>query len=250
VLLLPLVSAPTLVVLAGAIERRHGSSAAGWLAAIPTTLPIGILAVAAELGDRASAAMALSAAAHVGAQVGFAVTFALTLLRRGVLCGLAVGATTFSLLSLLLGQLPSSLAIALALPALAAGPRLLRDVAPRAGVGAARRAADTLLASVVAVALVASVLVTARLAGPVAAGAIGAFPALSAALTLVAARGTDRLAAAATLRGVIRGLPCYLAFCLVVAFTAPLVGTPAAALLAGAVCLATCALTWRTVQVA
>ena len=51
-----------------------GPSAAGWLAAIPTTLPIGILAVAAELGDQAGAAMALSAAAHVGAQVAFAVT--------------------------------------------------------------------------------------------------------------------------------------------------------------------------------
>jgi len=55
-------------------------------------------------------------------------------------------------------------------------------------------------------------------------------------------------AAARTLLGVIRGLPSYLAFCLVVTTTAGALGTPVAVLLAFAACLGTCGLTWRSVQ--
>jgi len=91
------------------------------------------------------------------------------------------------------------------------------------------------------------VLVTARLAGPAAAGAISAFPALSAALALVVVRTSGTRAAARALQGLIRGLPCYLAFCVVVAIAAPVVGTAVAVPLAFGACLVTCALTWRSV---
>lgn len=247
-LLIPLVSAPTVVALAGAAERRWGSAAVGWLAAMPTTLPIAILAVAVELGDPAGATMALSAAAHVGAQVAFAVTFAQVMLRRGVLCGVAAGAAAFACLSLLIGTIPAPVAAAAAIPALLVGPKLLADRHAAARTRRSRRRhRDTALACAGALLLVGAALVTARMAGPVAAGAIGAFPALSTALALVVGRETGARAAAATLQGVIRGLPCYLAFCLVVPVAAPLVGTPAAVVMAAAACVATCGLTWRSV---
>jgi hypothetical protein len=53
--------------------------------------------------------------------------------------------------------------------------------------------------------------------------------------------------AAEALRGLVVGLPGYLAFCLTAAFAAPLVGTVAAVPLAFAGCLATCRVTWRRI---
>ena len=243
VLLVPLFSAPTVVALAGAAERRWGSSAAGWLAAFPTTLPIAVLAVAAELGDQAGSTLALSAAAHVGAQVAFAVTFAFVLGRRNVVVGLAAGAFAFACGSLVIRTLPASVAAAAAIPLLAFAPRLLPLRAPVAGTRRSRR--DTAFASLIALVLIGVVMATAKLAGPAAAGAIGAFPAMSSALALVIVRETGAPAAAGMLRGLIKGLPGYLAFCVVVTVAAPHTGTPIAVLAAAGVCLATGALTWR-----
>ena len=63
------------------------------------------------------------------------------------------------------------------------------------------------------------------------------------------ARGRGDTPALTRLLGVALSLyTCLGAFCLVVSFAAPLVGTPTAALLAAAACLATCTLTWRTVR--
>jgi len=242
-------SAPGVVALAGAAERRWGSPAAGWLAAIPTTLPIAILAVAAEFGDRAGSQLALSAAAHVGAQVAFAVTFALLLRRWGLLVGLACGAAMFGALSLVINTLPAPVAVLFALPALAFGPRLFADRGSSERPGRRARR-DTLLACSVASLLVGCVLVVARVAGPGAAGAIGAFPALSSALAMIAGRQTGYSAAAGALQGVVRGLPGYLAFCLVVSVAAPSVGTVGAVLLAAAACVGTCCVTWRGVRTA
>jgi hypothetical protein len=248
VLLISLVSAPTVMVVATAAERQLGSSVAGWIAALPTTLPIAILAVGVELGDRAGAALALSAAAHVGAQVAFAVSFAAVMRRRGAVVGLTAGAASFGCLSMLVGLIPAPAAAAAAFPALFVGPKLRTDShVPAGGVGP-RRHRDTALASAVAVVVVGAVLITARLVGPAAAGAIGAFPALSAALALVVVRTSGTGAGARALRGMIRGLPCYLAFCLVVATAAPIVGTLVAVPLAFGACLATCGLTWRSVR--
>ena len=245
-LLVPLFSAPTVVALAGAAERRWGSSAAGWLAAFPTTLPIAVLAVAAELGDQAGSTLALSAGAHVGAQVAFAVTFALVLGRRNVLVGLAAGALAFACGSLLIGTHPAPVAAAAAIPLLAFAPRLLPVRAAVAGPPRSRR--DTALASLLALVLIGAVMATAKLVGPAAAGAIGAFPAMSSALALVIARETGAPAAAGMLRGLINGLPGYLVFCLVVTVAAPRTGTPLAVLTAAGVCLATGALTWRAIS--
>ena len=191
--------------------------------------------------------MALSAAAHVGAQVAFAVSFACVLRRYGPLAGLLAGAATFGALSLVAGAIPAPLAAAAAVPALLIGPRLLAGHHATVASPRRRRRRDIAVACAATVALVGAVLFTARLAGPTAAGAIGAFPALSAALALLSKRQLGAQAAVRTLRGVIRGLPGYLAFCLVVSAVAAPLGTPAAVLVAFAACLATCGVTWQSV---
>ena len=79
---------------------------------------------------------------------------------------------------------------------------------------------DHALGAAASVALVGSALTAAHVAGPEAAGAIGAFPAVSTAfaLVLVRSRGTRTAACA---QGPLVGLRGYLAFCLVVAATGP-----------------------------
>jgi hypothetical protein len=74
--------------------------------------------------------------------------------------------------------------------------------------------------------VVAGALVGSRLAGPHNAGAIAAFPAVTATLAGAVAARNGRLAGASALAGLIRSLPCYLTFCLVVSFAAPRVGLP------------------------
>jgi hypothetical protein len=248
VLLIPLLSAPTVMVLATTVERRLGASAAGWLVAIPTTLPIAILAVGLEFGDRAGAILALSAAGNVGAQVAFAVAFASILRRNGAAAGLAAGAAAYSTAALALGQLPPALAATVAVPALLVGPGLIAPPPSGGATPSAHGGRDTSLACLAAVASVGGVLIAARLAGPATAGAIGAFPALSSALALVIVRTNGPGAAAGALRGLIKGLPGYLAFCVAVAAAAPFIGTLPAVPLGLAACIATCGLTWRAVQ--
>jgi hypothetical protein len=79
VLLFPLLLAPSAMVAVSTAERRFGPAVAGWLNAAPLSITIAVLAVAADRGSPAAAAVALSAAAHVPAQVAFAVTFAAVL---------------------------------------------------------------------------------------------------------------------------------------------------------------------------
>jgi hypothetical protein len=82
-------------------------------------------------------------------------------------------------------------------------------------------------------------LVTANVAGPAAAGMIGAFPALSTAFALLLTRTRGRRAAATALRGLIGGLRAYLVFTVTVALLAPALGVYTAVPIALALCLAT-----------
>jgi hypothetical protein len=87
--------------------------------------------------------------------------------------------------------------------------------------------------------MVAAGLSTAKLAGPAAAGTIGAFPALSTAFALVLARTRGVEAAASALGGLIGGLRAYLVFCVTVALAAPALGVYPAVPVALALCLLT-----------
>jgi len=67
-------------------------------------------------------------------------------------------------------------------------------------------------------------------------------------LALSVAARDGRLAGAHALTGLVRSLPCYLAFCVVVAITAPATGSAAVALGVLA-CVAAAGATWRGVPV-
>ena len=82
----------------------------------------------------------------------------------------------------------------------------------------------------IAFALVGATLAAATLAGPAAAGTVAAFPALSTTLAFVVARRRGREAAATALRGAIRGLRGYLAFCVAAAALGAPAGLAACAL--------------------
>jgi hypothetical protein len=236
--------APALMAAATAVERRLGSSAAGWVAALPVSLAVAVLAVAADGGVGQARVMTLSAAGHVFAQVIFGLVFAASLARRGLILGGAAGTLAYLVCSLALAHVPDLPAIALGVAALIAAPRLIpaRPSIARC-TGNWTSVATNCAASL---AIVAAAVVTARLAGPTVAGAITAFPTMSAVLAVTIGIRGNSYATVSALLGLVRSLPCYLTFCLVFALLEPTLGLTAIALaLLG--CLVAAYLTWTRV---
>ena len=242
-----LLVAPVVMAVAAGVERRLGPSAAGWVAALPVSFTVAIVAVALDAGDDTASTMTLSAAAHVPAQVVFALAFAAVLTRRGLLLGAAAGALGYVACAIALAGLPHALAIAVAVPALALAPRLMPTGRPR--IGSPRRWSTTAVSCAAASVIVGAAVLTSRFAGPVAAGAVAAFPTMSATLAFAVVARDGSSAGAHALLGLVRSLPCYLTFCLVVVLLAPSVGLPALAL-ALIACVATGCVAWRSVPLA
>ena len=247
VILVPVLLAPTVMAVVGLVEQRLGASAAGWVAALPAAFSVAVLAVTLDAGGGAASRMTLSAAAQVPAQVLFAFAFASVLTRRGLAAGAAAGTIAYAAGSIVIAGVPAALAIAVAIPVLAFAPRYMVTGRPRPG--SPRRWTTTALTCAAAGAIVAEAVLTSRLAGPEAAGAVAAFPAMCTILTLTVGARDGWPAGAHALTGLVRSLPCYLTFCLVVAATAPAAGAFAVAL--GQLgCLAAARVTWRGVPVA
>lgn len=246
-LLFSLAFAPAVMAAAGLVGRRLGPSAAGWVAALPISFAVAVLAVTLDAGPRTASTLALSAATHVPAQVAFGVAFAGVLLRGGVLAGIGAGTVAYVAGSLFLADMPAALAVATAVPVLALAPLLMTGGRPRPGSPGPR--STTALTCAAASAVVGAAVLTSRLAGPEVAGAVAAFPTLSATLAVAVVSCDGRRAGAHALAGLVRSLPCYLTFCLVVALAAAPVGAAAVALGLLA-CLAAAAATWRAVPVA
>jgi hypothetical protein len=247
VVFVSLLIAPLVMAAAAAIERRLGPSAAGWVAALPVSFGVAVVAVALDAGDETASRMALSAAAHVPAQIVFAAVFAAVLPRHGLLLGGAAGALAYVVCAVGFARVPDALAVAVAVPALALAPRLITAGRPRAG--SPRRWSTTAITCGAASVIVGAAVLTSRSAGPVAAGAVAAFPTMSAMLAFSVVARDGSPAGAHALLGLVRSLPCYLTFCLVVVLVAPSVGLPAVAL-ALLACVATGRVTWRTVPLA
>jgi hypothetical protein len=247
-LLMALLVAPALMIAATGAERRFGAAAAGWIGATPSTIVLAVLVVGSDAGRGAAAELAAGAAAHVGAQVAFAVAFGTVLRRRGDALGLACAMAAFAAASLLVAGLPAPAAMAAALPALAVGPRLLPIAERAASEGERLGPGGTAIRAAAAALSVAGVLGTVRVAGPAAAGAVGGFPALSATLALLILARSGPRAAAHAIRGLVCGLPGYLAFCATVALVAPLAGVGVAVPLALGACVVALRVTWRAVR--
>ena len=243
-LLLPVVLAPSIIVVISLAERRFGPAVAGRLNAVPLAIALAVLGVAADRGAQAGAAVAEAAAAHVPAQVAFALAFAAVLAspRGSVATGLLAATAAFAALSVVIAEIPAGVAIAAALPVLALGRHALDGGARVAGdrdggVG------ELVARAVVALIFILAVLAAVRAAGPGLGGAIAAFPALTATLAVMIGRARGPAAAAHLLAGVVHGLTGYLAFCVALAFTAPGLGL-AAAPLAAAACAMAYAASW------
>ena len=239
-----LLIAPVVMAAAALTERRLGPSAAGWVAALPVSLAVAVVAVVLDAGERTATAMALSAATHVPAQVLFAAAFAAVLMRSGPLLGAAVGTLAYTACATVLAFLPAVAGIVAAVPLLALAPRMMPAGPPRPS--SPRRWSNTAMTCVTAAAIVGVAVLTTRLAGPVAAGGVAAFPAMSTTFAIAVARRDGSTAGAHALTGLIRSLPCYLTFCLLVVLATPSVGLPAVAL-AVLGCLAAGRITWRAV---
>jgi hypothetical protein len=242
-----LLIAPLVMAAAAMIERRLGPAAAGWVAALPIAFAVAVVAVNFDAGSGSASKMALSAATHVPAQVFFGVVFAVVLIRRGLLAGVAAGTAAYLAGSLLVADAPALLVMASAIPVLALAPRLMISGRPR--TASPRRWSTTALTCVAASVIVGAAVVTSRLAGPQAAGAVAAFPTMCTTLALTVVTRDGRLAGAHALTGLVRSLPCYLAFCLVVALVAPATGATAV-LLGLLACVAVAGATWRGVPLA
>jgi hypothetical protein len=247
VILISLFLAPIVMAAAVSIERRMGPSAAGWVAALPVSFAVAVVAVTLDAGTATASTMALSAATHVPAQVGFGVAFAAVLIRRGVALGTAAGALAYAGSSIALAGMPGALVVVSAIPVLALAPRLMPVARPR--LGSPRRASTTVLTCASATLIVGATVVTSRLAGPEAAGTVLAFPTMSGLLAVSVVCRDGRLAGAHALTGLVRSLPCYLAFGLAVILAAPSMGLAAIALGLLA-CLTVARATWRGVPVA
>jgi hypothetical protein len=230
--LVPLLAAPAVMVAATVAERRFGAAAAGAVGAAPVALAVVILSV-----DSGAATIAFSAAAHVVAQVAFAAAFALAVAQRGGWVGALAGVVAFGGVSLAVELMPVELAIAAAVGALVAVPGRRPEHRVDAPGGPPTPGA-TVIGAAATIALVGSALTAAELAGPAAAGTVGAFPAVSAVLALVIARSRGRRSAANALKALAGGLRGYLAFCLAVATAAPVFGVGPAVALGLAVCAA------------
>ena len=172
------------------------------------------------------------------------IVFAAALVRRGLILGGAAGTLAYLVCALALAHVPDLLAISLAIPALIAAPRLIPAGPPL--TGSTRGWTSMATNCTVSMVIVAVAVIAARLAGPVIAGAITAFPTMSTALAVTIATRSNTSAAVSALLGLVRSLPCYLTFCLVFALLEPTLGLTAAALaLLG--CLAAARLTWTWV---
>jgi hypothetical protein len=228
------------------IERRLGPSAAGWVAALPVAIPVAVVVVTLDAGTGDAAAMALSVAAHVPAQVVFGAVFTGVLLRRGLVTGAVAGALAYAGCCVVLTDVPSAVAIAVAVLALAAAPRLMAADPPRST--SPRRWTTTALTCAASSLVVGATLITSRLAGPAMVGAVAAFPTVSTTLAVVIVARDGAPAGAHALTGLVRSLPCYLTFCLIASLAAPAAGLAAVPVaLFGAV--ATARVTWRGVPV-
>ena len=207
--------APVVMAAATATERRLGPSAGGRVAALPLGFAVALAAVAIDAGGASASAMALSAASHVPAQVLFAAAFATAVTRSGAALAGAAGVLAYVAGAVLLALLPDAVAVAVSVPLLALAPRMVTASPPRQGTP---KPWSTTVATCAVPALIVAVAVLAtRLAGPVAAGAVAAFPTVSATLAIAVTKSDGGAAGAHVLGGMIRSLPVYLAFCLLVA---------------------------------
>jgi len=242
VLLIATALAPLLMLLATSVERRLGPAAGGWTTALPLGFAVTLAAMAMTAGPATAGNVAASAAGHVPAQVVFGLLFGAALARWGLLAGGAAGTLGYLAACVALDLLPQDVTVFLALSALAGGTHFLTPANPRAS--RPRRPSATAVVCLSAAAAVLGSTLASRAGGPVAGGAVAAFPTMSGTLAVAVTAQGSRSEGADVLTGLVRSLPCFFAFALTIAICARHLGLWSFAIAALAAVTAA-ALTWH-----
>ncbi|HWC23025.1 MAG TPA: hypothetical protein VG502_12060 [Flexivirga sp.] len=235
-------SAPLLMIVVSLFERRWGPMVAGKVAAAPITAMIGLLLVAADLGNDVSHEMAITMSGYVPAQIGIALVVAALVKRTSFLRGLAVGIAAYGCLAWVATLLPAVVAIATSMLLLIVSRRLVA-APPETNDGsqpplAAGRWMIALRAGA-SLATALGLLVVSQRFGPAAGGVIGAFPIFTFTLCAFVFATSGQTGVRQVLAGMVHGLPAYFAFVLTYALMTPHIGSIGAAL-AGSLACACC----------
>jgi hypothetical protein len=206
------------MLLAASVERRLGPAAGGWTTALPLGFAVTLVTIALTAGPATAGIVAASAVGHVPAQVVFGLLFGAALARRGLLAGAAAGTLGYLAAAVALARLPLDVAVFLALIALAGGTRLAASESSRGS--RPRRPSATVVVCLSAAAVVLGSTLVSRAAGPVAGGAVAAFPTISGTLAVAVTAQGSRSEGAEVLTGLVRNLPCFFVFALSIAICA------------------------------
>jgi hypothetical protein len=239
VLIMKLTLAPALVAATTLAARRWGELAGGVVGGFPAVVGPILIAIDAEHGDTFAAGAATGALAGLLSLTAFVLTYAWVARRAAWPFTLLVSWAIYALATLALDGLRISpeLALPLVLGSFAAGYALM----PRTRDAREARPAprwDLALRVVATAAFVVALTAGAGALGPRLSGLLAAFPVLASVLSVFihAQDGPD--AVADFLRGMLRGLSGFAAFCFVVALALPEAGPVAAFALATLVALA------------
>lgn len=230
---------PVSMVLVSLVEQRWGPVVGGTVAAAPVTVMIGLLLVSSTSGSVVSADMAVAMSGYAPAQIGAAATIIAAVSRGGLVLALVAGTGVYGALAWLSLQLPSPVAIALSVAALAVALRHLRPPSTPYSTsteGAPSVCGPMAVRAGVSLSTAIALYVVAAQVGAAAAGAIGAYPVLTVTLCGFLYNTTGAAGVQQLFTGMVRGLPAFLVFVLLYAATASRIGPAGASILAALIC--------------
>jgi hypothetical protein len=239
VLIMKLTLAPALVAATTLAARRWGALVGGVVGGFPAVVGPILIAIYTEHGDRFAARSAAGALAGLLSLTAFVLAYAWIARRLSWLPTLVLSWAIYALATLVLDdvEISAELALPLVLGSFAAAVALMPRTRARPQPASAPRW-DLALRVGVTAAFVVALTAAAGALGPRLSGLLAAFPVLASVLSIFihAQDGPD--AVADFLRGMLRGLAGFAAFCFVVALLLPGSGPVAAFALATLVALA------------
>lgn len=238
VLALKLTLAPALVAAATKVARRLGHRVGGLVGGLPVVAGPIVLIYAIEHGEKFARAAAAATVLGVISAVAFCLTYALTARRARWPAGLAVGWTSFGVVTALLAMIAPPLGVSTVL-ALGAVIVATLKLGRLASAGAAVPAARDLLAwrLVITAALVLALTALSSVVSAHLAGLLAPFPIITAVLAAFTQTHGGPDAAVELLGGLVPALGCFVMFFAVVALGLPPFGTAGAFITASVVAL-------------
>ena len=226
VLLLKLLLVPALIAAVTLAGRRWGPGVAGWLSAFPVVAGPILWFIALEQGADFAATAAVGTLSAVLGMLAFGLSYAWAATRFPWMLSLPLAYTGYAATVLLLdwwhaSLLPAALAV---LIGLWLAPQCYPHIAA-APASAAKPPRDMLMRMALGAALVLLVTDFAARMGPTLSGILAMFPVMGTVLVLFTHRSAGAAAAVQLLRGMVLGFYAFAAFCALLAWLLPLLGT-------------------------